>query len=300
MAFFFAYIFGREVTLLKTVNLKYEECGQVHIVCCIKQVPDTTEVRIDPKTNTLVREGVPSIVNPYDIHGVEEAVRLKEKYGGKVTIVSLGPPQAEEALRRAISFGADEAILVTDRAFAGSDTLATSYVLAQAIRRVAEKEPVDLIFCGKQAIDGDTAQVGPGIAVRFGMPQLTYVMEVEKVDLNKKEIIVKRKLEGGKERVSAKLPTLLTVVKDLNELRYATLPNLIRAAKYRPAFWGKKDLEIDDEKIGLKGSPTTVRKIFPPPAKEKGEMIEGADKNPKKAAKEVVDKLLKTKIIADR
>jgi electron transfer flavoprotein beta subunit len=273
--------------------------NQVHIVCCIKQVPDTTEVRIDPQTNTLVREGVPSIVNPYDIHGVEEAVRLKEKYGGKVTIISLGPPQAEEALRRAISFGADEAILVTDRAFAGSDTLATSYVLAQAVKRVGEKEPVDLIICGKQAIDGDTAQVGPGIASRLKVPQLTYVMKVDKVDLGKREITIQRKLEGGKEVVTAKLPALLTVLKDLNELRYATLPNLIRAAQYRPAFWGKNDLEINEEKIGLKGSPTTVRKIFPPPAKERGEIIE-ADKDVNKVVKEIVERLLKTKIIADR
>ncbi|MDW7674775.1 MAG: electron transfer flavoprotein subunit beta/FixA family protein [Bacillota bacterium] len=272
----------------------------MHIVCCIKQVPDTTEVRIDPKNNTLIREGVPSIVNPYDIHGVEEAVQLKEKYGGKVTIISLGPPQADEALRRAISFGADDAILVTDRAFAGSDTLATSYVLAQAIKKIAEKEPVDLIICGKQAIDGDTAQVGPGIAMRLELPQLTYVMKVERVDLAKQEIIVHRKLEGSKEVVSAKLPALITVLKDLNELRYASLPNLIKAAQYQPKYWAKSDLAINEEKIGLKGSPTTVRKIFPPPAREKGEIIEGADKDPKKAVAQLVDTLLKTKIIADR
>jgi electron transfer flavoprotein beta subunit len=273
--------------------------GKVHIVCCIKQVPDTTEVRIDPKTNTLIREGVPSIVNPYDIHGVEEAVRLKEKYGGKVTIISLGPPQAEEALRRAISFGADEAILVTDRAFAGSDTLATSYVLARAVKKVGEKEPVDLIICGKQAIDGDTAQVGPGIACRLKVPQLTYVMKINAVDFRKREITVQRKLEGGKEVITAKLPALLTVLKDLNELRYATLPNLIRAAQYRPVFWGKNDLDVEDEKIGLKGSPTTVRKVWPPPAKKRGEIME-AKQDVNKVTKEVVERLLKTKIIADR
>lgn len=272
----------------------------MHIVCCIKQVPDTTEVRIDPKTNTLVREGVPSIVNPYDIHGVEEAVRLKEQHGGKVTIVSLGPPQAEEALRRAISFGADQAILITDRSFAGSDTLATSYVIAQAIKKLREKEPIDLIICGKQAIDGDTAQVGPGIAVRLGMTQLTYVMKVEKVDLAKREIYVHRKLEGQKEIVAAQLPVLLTVMKDLNQLRYSSLPNLIRAAKYRPIQWTRADLEIDEEKIGLKGSPTTVRKVYAPPAKEKGQMYKTAEQPVEQIAGEIVDKLLKTKLVADR
>lgn len=272
---------------------------QVHIVCCIKQVPDTTEVRIDPKTNTLVREGVPSIVNPYDIHGVEEAVGLKEKYGGKVTIVSLGPYQAEEALQRAISFGADQAILITDRAFAGSDTLATSYVISQALKKLAEKEPIDMVICGKQAIDGDTAQVGPGIAVRLGFAQLTYVTKIEEVNLEKKEITVLRKLEGSTEKVVARLPVLLTVLKDINQLRYATLPNLIRAAQYKPEYWSKNNLEVNEEKIGLKGSPTTVRKIFPPPVKEKGVIYEQADKD-KKAIQAVVEQLLKTKLTADR
>ncbi|MGF7185251.1 electron transfer flavoprotein beta subunit [Desulfitispora alkaliphila] len=272
----------------------------MHIVVCIKQVPDTTEVRVDPKTNTLVREGVPSIVNPYDIHGVEEAVRLRDKYGGKVTIISLGPPQAEEALRRAIAFGSDEAILITDRSFAGSDTLATSYVITQAIKKIQEKEPIDLIICGKQAIDGDTAQVGPGIAVRLGIPQLTYVMEIKGVNLEEEEITVARKLEGSQEVVAAKMPALLTVLKDINELSYSSLPNLIKSARYKPKRWTSDDLEIDGEKIGLKGSPTTVRKIFPPPEPEQGEILGNSESDIQEVASKLVNKLLKTKIIADR
>ncbi|OIQ52989.1 acryloyl-CoA reductase electron transfer subunit gamma [Moorella thermoacetica] len=269
----------------------------LQMVVCVKQVPDTAEVRINPRTNTLVRAGVPAIINPYDAHAVEAAVQLKEKYGGQVTALSMGPPQAEEVLRRALGMGADRAILLSDRAFAGSDTLATSYILAAAIRAIGRETPVDLVFCGKQAIDGDTAQVGPGIATRLGFTQLTYVMAIDGVDLEKGQIQVQRKLEGKREVIRGRLPALLTVVKDLNELRYASLPALIRAARATIITWSKDDLDLDPASIGLKGSPTSVRRIFAPPARPGGELIPG---DPRQAAAILVAKLVQTKIIADK
>lgn len=272
----------------------------MHLVVCVKQVPDTAEVRIDPETNTLIRQGVPSIINPYDAHAVEAAVQIKEQHGGKVTVISMGPPQAEETLKRALTFGADEGILLSDRAFAGSDTLATSYILTEAIRKLDTEEKVDLILCGKQAVDGDTAQVGPGIAARFDMPQLTYVMKIDYVDPDKREIQVRRKLEGETEVIQAKLPALLTVVKDLNELRYATLPNMIKAARAQIKVWSKDDLDVELNHLGLSGSPTAVRRIFPPPERGGGEIIGDGQKNPESAARELVDKLVKLKITADR
>ncbi|WP_366923382.1 electron transfer flavoprotein subunit beta/FixA family protein [Metallumcola ferriviriculae] len=273
----------------------------MHIVVCAKQVPDTSEVRIDPETNTLIREGVPSIMNPYDAHAVEAAMVLKDKYGGSVTVISMGPPQSEEVLRKAISFGADRAVLVSDRAFGGSDTLATSYILSQAIKKLDQEEQVDLVICGKQAIDGDTAQVGPGIATRLEMPQLTYVMEIIDANPEEKKIKVARKLEGSKEILEAPLPALLTVVKDINDLRYASLPNMIKAARFdKAAVWGKNDFDdMDSEQLGLKGSPTAVRRIFPPPDRDEGEIIPGGMEEPEKAAAALVEKLVKQEIIAD-
>ncbi len=272
----------------------------MHIVVCAKQVPDTSEVRIDPETNTLIREGVPSIINPYDAHAVEAAMGLKDEHGGTVTVISMGPPQAEEVLRKALSFGVDRAILVSDRAFGGSDTLATSYILTETIKKLDREEKVDLVICGKQAIDGDTAQVGPGIATRLGIAQLTYVLEILALDPANKKIKVARKLEGSREILEAALPALLTVVKDINELRYATLPNMIRAARSRAEVWNKDAFDMDPEQIGLKGSPTTVRKIFPPPERQEGEIIPGGMDDPEKAAAILVEKLVKQEIIADR
>ncbi|MEW6624270.1 MAG: electron transfer flavoprotein subunit beta/FixA family protein [Bacillota bacterium] len=272
----------------------------MHIVVCVKQVPDTTEVRVDPQTNTLIREGVSSIINPYDAHAVEEAVSLKKRHGGRVTVISMGPPQAEEVIRRSIAMGADKGILLSDRNFAGSDTLATSYILAMGIIKITEEHPVDLVLCGKQAIDGDTAQVGPGIAVRLGMPLLTYVMKIESVDLSSREIKVHRKLEEKKVLVASRMPAVLTVVKDINELSYSSLPNLLRAARYRAIIWSQQDLEVDTEQIGLRGSPTSVSKIFAPPQRGQGEIIKGGRDNPENAARILVDKLLKTKIIANK
>ncbi len=251
----------------------------LHILVCVKQVPDTTEVRIDPETNTLDRSSAPAIMNPYDSHAVEEAVRIKERFGGKVTVISMGPPNAVEVIQRCIALGADEGYLLSDRAFAGSDTLATSYILAWGIQKVCEQEPFDLIFCGKQAIDGDTAQVGPGIARRLGMPQLTYVQTVAALDPRAREIKVHRKLDEAYEVVTAKLPCLLTVEKEINELRYSSLPNMLRAARYQPRILQAVDLEADPSMMGLKGSPTSVTKIFAPSQRNRGEILQGDEQS---------------------
>lgn len=266
----------------------------MHFVVCLKQVPDTSEVRIDPETNTLMREGVPSIINPYDNHGLEEALRMKEKMGGKVTIISMGPPQAKEALKKAMSFGADRAILLTDRVFSGSDTLATAYILSVAIEKINETEPVHVIFAGKEAIDGDTAQTGPGIAHRLGYAQLTYVINVREITEN--SIIVERKTESGRQVVEAQLPALLTVEKELNELRYASLPNVMKASGYEPEIWDSKMLTFDTTQIGLKGSPTSVTKIFAPPGRSGGEIID-ATQDPAATAASVVQKIFQQNII---
>lgn len=266
----------------------------MHFVVCLKQVPDTSEVRIDPVTNTLMREGVPSIINPYDAHGLEEAIRLKEKVGGKVTIVSMGPPQAKEALKKAMSYGADRAILLSDRAFGGSDSLATAYILSSAIKKIHETEPIDLIFTGKEAIDGDTAQTGPGIAQRLGFPQLTYAIKVK--DLTVTTVTVERKTESGRQVVEAQLPALLTVEKELNDLRYATLPNMMKASTYEPEMWDVKTLPYDLTQMGLKGSPTSVSKIFAPPGRSGGEIIDGV-KDPAATAASVVQKIFQQNII---
>lgn len=266
----------------------------MHSVICLKQVPDTSEVRIDPETNTLIRAGVPSIINPYDAHALEEAVRLKEKYGGKVTIISMGPLQAKEALKKGMSFGADRAILLSDRLFAGSDTLATAYILTVAIQKINETEPVDLVFCGKEAIDGDTAQTGPGIAQRMGWPQLTYVIKIS--EIKDGWITVERKMEDGREISKTQLPALLTTEKELNELRYASLTNMMNAEVYEPEIWGAEMLPFNREQIGLKGSPTSVSRIFAPPVKTGGEILE-AGSDPAGAAATVVERMFQQNIL---
>jgi electron transfer flavoprotein beta subunit len=271
----------------------------LRIVACIKQVPDTTQVRIDPVTNTLIREGVPSIINPFDVPAIEEAMRLKERYGGAAVMLCMGPPWADEALRKALSFGVDEAVLLSDRALAGSDTLATSAALAAAIRKLGEHEPVDLVICGKQTIDGDTAQVGPGIATRLGFAQLTYVDQVASVDLEARRIRVRRMLEGAREIIEAPLPALLTVVKEINQPRYATMPNLIRGLRAEIPVWRAQDIGVSADEVGLEGSPTQVRRIFPPPRRGAGEIIAGALEDPGQAAATVIDRLIAAGHIGD-
>jgi electron transfer flavoprotein beta subunit len=247
----------------------------MHVVVCIKQVPDSAQIRVHPVTNTIMRQGVPAIVNPYDTFAVEEALRLKDQFGGRVTLLSMGPPQAEDALKKCISFGADDAILVTDRAFAGADTLATSYALASAIRTIGRDQAVDLVFTGKQTIDGDTAQVGPGIAKRLNLQLLTYVSRIVALDLAQRSITVERRAEGGVQVLSTALPALVTMLENTNELRFATMPDMIRAAQYPVRRWNKTDAGIEDDgKIGLKGSPTVVSKVFGATARaEKAEMV---------------------------
>ncbi len=249
----------------------------MHIVVCIKQVPDATQVRIDPKTNTLDRSSAPAILNPYDAHAVQEAVNLKRLYGGRVTVLSMGPPQATDIIRKSLELGADEGVLLSDRAFAGSDTLATSYILTCGLEKLRSEEPIDLVICGKQAIDGDTAQVGPGIARRLNLAQLTYVQKVQSVDVSAGEIVVHRRIDQGHEVVKAKLPCVLTVEKEINELSYASLPEMIRAAKYKARVWGIDQLNADKSLMGLSGSPTTVRKIFAPSQRIGGERLSGSD-----------------------
>jgi electron transfer flavoprotein beta subunit len=241
----------------------------MNIVVCIKQVPETTEVRINPETNTLIREGVPSIINPFDENAIEEALRIKEAHGGKVTVITMGPPQAAEALRKALAMGADEVILISDRAFAGSDTLATSYALSQAIKKMGQ---YDLIICGKQAIDGDTAQVGPGVAEWLGIPQVSFVV---KTKFEGSKLAAERLLEDENEVVEVPLPALISVVKQINEPRYPSLKGQMRAKKATITTWTAKDVGADENKIGLKGSPTWVVKIFTPPQKSGGEILTG-------------------------
>ncbi|MBM4148921.1 MAG: electron transfer flavoprotein subunit beta/FixA family protein [Lentisphaerae bacterium] len=242
----------------------------MHFVVCIKQVPDTTEVRIDPKTNTLMREGVASIINPFDVYAIEEGIRLRERVGGKVTVITMGPPQAEAALREAISMGADEAILVSDRAFAGSDTWATSYTLSMAIRKIGD---ASVIICGKQASDGDTAQVGPGIATHLDLPQITYVRRIDEID--DKRIVAERLLEDGHEVIESSVPCLLTVVKEINEPRLPSLRGKMAAKKAQITSWKAADLGADPARLGLNGSPTKVVKIFTPPPRGGGQMLAG-------------------------
>ena len=241
----------------------------MNLIVCIKQVPNTTEIKIDPDTNTLIREGVESIINPFDLYAIEEAIRLKEKYGGKIIALSMGPPQAEKALREAVSIGVDEIILITDRKFAGADTWATSLTLAEAIKKIEE---YDLILFGQQAIDGDTAQVGPGVATHLEIPQTAFVKKIESIENNR--IIVQRLMEDGYDRIDMPLPAALTVVKEINVPRLPSLRGKRNAKITKLKVWTADDLELDEDIIGLNGSPTQVIKIFSPEIKKEGEKYE--------------------------
>ena len=267
------------------------------VVACIKQVPDTTQVKIDPVTGTLIREGVPFIVNPFDTHALEESLRLKDRYGFRVAAISMGPPNTEATLRKALALGADEVVLLSDRVFGGADTLATSKVLAEAIRRLDEKEEVVMVICGKQTIDGDTAQVGPGIASRLKYQQLTLVDQIQNVDLEAKKVRVMRKLEGRHEIVEASLPALVTVVREINRPRYPTVPMRLMAEEAEVTLWDNKVMQLDAETIGLRGSPTQVRKIFSP-ERTKGEIIGDGINKPEEAARLLMANLLLKDIIS--
>ncbi|KJR96518.1 MAG: electron transfer flavoprotein subunit beta [Desulfobulbaceae bacterium BRH_c16a] len=240
------------------------------IIVCMKQVPDAKDVRLDPVTNTLAREGVQSIMNPYDQHALEEAVRLKEAHAGEVVALTMGPPQAEEMLRQAISCGADSAVLVSDRAFAGADTWATAYTLEHALKTIGD---FDLILCGKQAIDGDTAQVGPGLATRLGIPYLTCVQKIRESSAS--GLVAERMMDDGYDLVALEYPALLTVVKDINEPRVPSIKGKMKAKKAEIVRLSAADIKADPACIGLPGSPTKVVNVFPPPARGERSVLQG-------------------------
>jgi electron transfer flavoprotein beta subunit len=257
------------------------------VIVCIKQVPETGEVKINPETNTLIRDGVTSIINPFDMYAIEEAVRLKERHQAETIVLTMGPLQAESALREALSLGIDQAIHLCDRAFAGSDTWATSLVLSKAIEKIGN---FDLIICGKQASDGDTAQVGPGIATHLDLPCATYVRKIDKIDLENKKIVLERLLEDGYEILQYRLPCVLTVVKEINEPRMPSLRGKMRAKNQIIPVWTHKDLGLKEEEVGLKGSPTQVVKIFTPPPRQKGVIF---DQDIETAVDKLVEELKK-------
>jgi electron transfer flavoprotein beta subunit len=242
----------------------------MNIVVLIKQVPGSTEIKVDPKTNTLVRDGVEAIVNPFDTYAVEEAVRLKETHGGSVTVLTMGPPQAAEALKQALSVGADRAILVSDRAFAGADTLATSFTLAAAIRKTGG---ADLIIAGKQTLDGDTGQVGPEVALHLKLPFATYVKKIESADDGK--LRVERLVEDGYEVLELPTPCVITVVKEINEPRLPSLRGIMAAKKAEVVTWSAADLGEDEQRFGLSGSPTQVVETYVPERVKTGEIFTG-------------------------
>lgn len=260
------------------------------ILVCVKQVPDTAEIKLDPVTNTLIRAGVPSIVNPFDKNALEAAVQLKEAHGGTVTVITMGPEQAKDALKECVSVGADRGVLVSDHAFGGSDTYATSYILSQAIKRLGN---FDLIICGKQAIDGDTAQVGPAIAEHLGMPLLTYAAKIE---LKDNKVCINRETDEGYDIVEANLPAVCTVVKSINEPRFSTVKSKMAANKAKFEVLTTAELsDIDSTKIGLKGSPTRVKKTFVPAKREAGTRIkEATDKD---TALKLVGMLVEAKLV---
>ncbi len=252
----------------------------MRIVVCIKQVPDSAEVRINPETNTLIRDGVPTIINPYDVHALEAGLQIKEKTGGKVTVLTMGPPQAETALREALAMGADEAVLLTDRAFAGSDTWATAYTLSKAIELIG----ADVILCGKQAIDGDTAQVGPEMAEFMDIPHISYIRKI--VDITPDRMVVQRLMDDGFDQIESTLPVLLTVVKELNVPRMPSLKGKMAAKKAEIRKMSAADIKAAEGDLGLKGSPTQVKNIFAPEVKKDRKMLEGT-------AEEKIDMLVK-------
>lgn len=243
----------------------------MNIIVCIKQVPDSTRVKVDPKTGTLIRAGVPSILNPYDHYALEKALAIKAKTGAKVTVLSMGPAQAVAVLRLALALGADEGVLLSSRAFAGSDTWATSYALAMAIRKIGS---FDMILCGQMAIDGDTAQTGPGIAFHLGIPQITFC---ESVDSDGSHAVVKKLIEGGHQILEADLPVLITMTMPVDYApKYPSFMATHKAQDKKTVTWTEKEIGADMHKLGLEGSPTRVSRIFPPAARQKGEMFNGS------------------------
>lgn len=242
----------------------------MNIVVCLKQVPGTTQVQIDPKTNTLIRQGVAAILNPFDAYALEEGVRLKERYGGKVTVITMGPPQAVDMLREAISVGADQAILLSDREFAGSDTLATSYTLAQAVKKIAE---YDLILCGRQTLDGDTGQVGPEMSQVLSLPFTAYVSKVE--EAGNGILRVQRMVDDGHEVIEITLPAIITVTKEINVPRLPSLRGMVKSKSAQIPTWTAADIGADLQSVGRSGSATVVVKTFVPERVRRGQVLQG-------------------------
>lgn len=254
----------------------------MRIIVCVKQVPNTNQIRINPETGTLIRDGVPSILNHDDANALEQALAIKDANPGtEVIALTMGPPQAKEMLQECIAMGADEAILLSDRALGGSDTWATSNALAAGIKKIGE---YDLIFAGRQAIDGDTAQVGPQIAEKLGVPQVTYVKEFK---LEADEILVKRALEDGYELLKLRPPCVLTAIKELNTPRYMSIRGILKGAKADIRVWSAEDIGVDQDTVGLKASPTNVFRSFTPKPKGKGVTVAGD------TAKELAENLIK-------
>jgi len=261
----------------------------MNVAVCLKQVPGTTKVQIDPQTNTLIRQGIENIINPFDTYALEEGVRIKERYGGKVTVISMGPPQAEEALREAISLGADEAILLSDNAFAGADTWATSYTLAWAI---GKRGQYDLVICGRQTIDGDTGQVGPELAEMLGIPFVAYISQIE--ETSNKRMRVKRMVEDGYEIIETPLPAVVSVVKEINVPRLPSLRGLVKAKSAVILVWTAEELGVDKNMVGLSGSFTRVIKVFFPQRVRRGEILRGELAS---QVDSLIDRLRDTKLI---
>ena len=262
----------------------------MHIVVCIKQVPDSAQIRVHPVTNTIMRQGVPTIINPYDLFALEAALELRDKHSGEITVLTMGPPSAEDSLRKALTYGADRAVLLTDRFFAGADTLATTYALATAIRKIAaEYGQPDIVFAGKQTIDGDTAQVGPGVAKRLALLQLTYVARISSLDLAARAIEVERRSEGGVQVLRTKLPCLITMLEATNQIRRGAMDDALRAARAGIVKWSAQDAGVEDiSRCGLRGSPTIVKRVFAPtPRTEKAVLIDVGE-NPAEAVIEAI------------
>lgn len=268
----------------------------MHIVVCIKQVPDSAQIRVHPVTNTIMRQGVPTIINPYDLFALEQALRLRDAKGGAVTVLTMGPPMAEDSLRKALTFGADRAVLLTDRFFAGSDTLATSFALSSAIAKIGETwgKP-EIVFTGKQTIDGDTAQVGPGIAKRLDLNQLTYVAAITDLDLAGGMVTVERRAEGGTQTLRSKLPCLVTMLEGTGDIRRGSMTDTLRAARAEVVKWSAADAGITDlSKCGLKGSPTVVKRVFAPSARaEKAELVDVSGKTGDEAGTLVMEEIFR-------
>nr|WP_294511087.1 electron transfer flavoprotein subunit beta/FixA family protein [uncultured Rhodopila sp.] len=269
----------------------------MHIVVCIKQVPDSAQIRVHPVTNTIMRQGVPTIINPYDLFALEEALRLRDRLGGTVTVLTMGPPMAEDSLRKALGIGADRGVLLTDRFFAGSDTLATSFALSQAILKIGETWGVpEVVFTGKQTIDGDTAQVGPGIARRLGLQQLTYVSAISEVDLAGKSITVSRRAEGGVQELKTALPALITMLEGSNEVRRGSIGDVLRGARAELVTWNAAAAGITEMgNCGLRGSPTVVKRVFAPKARAtKAVPIETRERDAETIAEDIIAQLYAT------